>query len=105
MNHKKILVVDDDALVLKAVARDLRIAGWEPVLSTLPVNPVSEDVVLADWNPYGPKMVELAKRWNVPVVVFTAEPEWVPPGLAVVTKPWKSEELQVALCAAITTRR
>lgn len=63
----KVLIVDDDPLVLKAAARALKSLGWTVTASQVPTRPVNVDAVLTDWQPFGPQMLEWCLFAAVPV--------------------------------------
>jgi DNA-binding response OmpR family regulator len=93
----KVLIVDDDPLILRAAARDLRALGWTVETSQVPTKPSNVDVVLTDWQPWGPQMLELCLFAATPVVVMTGAPETVNRNVIVVEKPFTGEALDAAL--------
>lgn len=93
----KVLIVDDDPLILRAAARSLRALGWTVETSDVPLKPSGMDVVLTDWQPWGPQMLELCLFAAVPVVVMTGAPETVNRNVIVVEKPFTGEALDAAL--------
>ena len=101
----RVLVVDDDVILLRTVARELRGAGHEVVafddaVKVTPTDLANADVALLDWSPHGPAMVNACRAACVPFVVFTGTPEEVPPGIPMVTKPWDRKGLESALQVA-----
>jgi len=96
----RVLIVDDDPLVLRAAARALKSLGWEAVTSQEPCRPVNVDVVLTDWQPFGPQMLEWCLFSAVPVVVMTGCPEAVDRTVTVVPKPFTGAALDAALRSA-----
>lgn len=98
----RILIVDDDSVMLRAASRELSHAGHACFTTTQPPPVIvkgSLDVALLDWSPHGPAMIELCKTAGVPFVVFTADPDRVTTGLAVVSKPYERGALEAALTA------
>ena len=69
----RVLIVEDDALVLKATKRQLETKGWEVDTATSTPWPedIKADVVLADWTPYGRDTVLAAREAGVRTVVYT----------------------------------
>ena len=98
---KRVLVVDDDAVLLRAVARELKAAGWQVDTRTEPGWTSAPDVLLADWDPHGPLTTGSARKLGVPFVVMTGNDALVLPGVTIVRKPWQPGELDAALRAAI----
>ena len=101
----RVLVIDDDPMILKAVSRELRAAGWEVRVATVEPIGGSEwagiDVLLTDWEPGGEDALAVATYGNVPAVVMTGNDALVLPGVTIVRKPWQPGELDAALRAAI----
>jgi DNA-binding NtrC family response regulator len=102
----KLLIVDDEPMILKATARALKSFGWNVITSEVPHSPSSlgADIVLTDWRPYGPRMLELSKHDNIPVVVFTSDDTGIPKSVLVLPKPISVEELSVALNMTLEER-
>lgn len=92
-----ILIVDDDALVLRSLVRGLRAKGHVVVKSERPILCGQYDAVLIDWQPYGPAQVAECVAVGVPFVVLTAAPHLVPDGLPVLAKPATIDEIERAL--------
>lgn len=98
---KRVLVIDDDAVLLRTVARELRAAGWTVDARTEPGWVDKPDVALIDWDPHGKVATEAARKMGVPYVVFTGNDVVADAlraaGDAVVDKPWQSGELDAEL--------
>lgn len=98
---KKLLIVDDEALILRATAR-----LFKNDYQVITANTAREaemlmdlvDVVLTDWNPLGPKVLEECKK---PVVVFTANPQDCDAPVRVLEKPVPKELIIEALEEAL----
>jgi two-component system KDP operon response regulator KdpE len=116
----RVLVVDDEPALLRVLARDLRTLGWETVTATDPsvalelVGSPGIDAVVTDLNLSLADGTLAAQAFqqaapNVPIVVVTGEldPAAVAAKLgpakprAVVTKPWRRDDLAAALAKAI----
>ena len=101
---KRVLVVDDDAVLLRAVARELRAAGWEVRTIDIRCTPQrgEYDVALLDWNPLGPEMAVRCLDVGLKFAIFTADEDVHGfPDVPIVRKPWQPGELDAALRAAI----
>ena len=101
----RVLVVDDNDLMLRATARLLRQLGYEVTTTDEAVGEIDAgryDVALVDWQPLGPAAVDACMRSRTPFVVMSADPDSVPAELrlAVVSKPFVAEQLDAALSAA-----
>lgn len=104
----RLLIVDDDQLVTRAVVRGLQRAGWNHwriVTSSTPVDPSGFDVALLDWSPHGLQMVRLCNARGVPFVILTGDSEGVaeqtPSGTIVLVKPSDPESIRAALGIAM----
>ena len=98
---KRVLVVDDDPAILRAVSRELKAAGWQVDTRTEPGWMSAPDVLLADWDPHGPLTTESARKLGVPFVVMTGNDALVLPGVAIVRKPWQPGDLDSVLREAV----
>ena len=104
----RLLIVDDDALMLKVTKEALRREGWpawQITTSETLYTPRGFDVVLADWTPHGENMAALCIAFSIPFVVFSGGDlehirEVVPEGTPVFGKPYKTPELVAALLSA-----
>ena len=106
----RILVVDDDVILLRTVTRELESFGHEVVAlddaaKVTPTDLSNAHVALLDWQPYGPVMVASCQATGVPFVVFTGTPEDVPAEMLVMTKPWDPTKLELMLQVAVQRRR
>lgn len=100
---RRVLYVDDEPMMLRMVGRALRGRGWSVFCAQTPEQAVWDlDVVIADWNPYGPEIVRRAKEGGMPVVVFSGDPGDVPSDLRVVDKLAGISALEEALEKAIS---
>jgi two-component system, OmpR family, KDP operon response regulator KdpE len=116
----RVLVVDDEPALLRVLARDLRMLGWETVTATDPdvamelVRGPGIDAVVTDLNlslADGTIAAQAFRRAapDVPVLVVTGEAD--PASIAhklgsaqvsgVVSKPWRRDDLAAALAKAI----
>ena len=100
-SSRRVLVVDDDPSILRSVRRQLERAGWKVTTSESPIPCAGFEVVLTDWSPWGEQMCKQAEAYDVPVVVFTADPTNVTVRVAVVSKPWGADELEATLRGAV----
>jgi len=99
----RVLYVDDERLMLTAIKRQLERLGHEVVTADHPredLRNVEVDVILADWNPHGPAMLDMARLRTLPVVVYSAAPP-CNTGALTLTKPCSSDDLVAALKEAI----
>ena len=101
---KRVLVVDDDAVLLRTVARELRSDGWDVTTSAVPVDLagfVGFDCALLDVEPHGPEMAAVCRAAGVPVVFMTGNDDRADELRSgrekVIDKPWQSGELDAAL--------
>lgn len=97
MQAKKLLIVDDEILMARAVSRGLQRLGFETVMATSPTDPSGFDLVLTDWQPHGQNQVTRCRVAGVPVVVYTGCPEWVGDDVIVMEKGCTMQELATAL--------
>jgi DNA-binding response OmpR family regulator len=108
----RVLIVDDEPLMLRATARALRTRGWEVDTASSAADTLireNHDVVLTDWDPHGPSVLAYALMVKTPVVVYTADPDKAMAEIVthtgevirVVTKPFEIDELADALSDAI----
>ena len=74
--------------------------GWTVTTSPTPLKPENVDVVLTDWQPFGPQMLELCLFSAVPAVVMTGAPEAVDRTVTIVEKPFTGAALDAALRSA-----
>lgn len=93
----KVLIVDDSPEQLRAVSRALTRLGWSVQTSETPLHPCNVDVVLTDWQPHGPAMLEQCLFAAVPVVVFTSDVDLVDSTVPVVSKLSPIADLDRAL--------
>lgn len=94
----KLLIIDDNEKVARSVSRLFGAPMFSALYrTTLDLN-VEHDVVLADWHPFGPAVLELSKK---PVVVFTSDPDAVPENVPCVTKPGDTASLVEALTSVV----
>ncbi len=94
--------MDDEPMMLRVVGRTLGARGWRVFGAQTPKGAYWDvDVVIADWDPYGPEVVRRARELGLPVVVFSGDPGNVPSGLRVVDKPSGIDALVKALEEAI----
>jgi DNA-binding response OmpR family regulator len=101
----RVLYVDDDPMMLRAVARVLRNAGFDVSVATEPPSSADGfDVVLADWDPHGLTMVRRAQAAGVPVVVYSGKQALQVDDIEVLEKPVPNETLVDALQKAIDER-
>ena len=111
----RLLIVDDDEVMLRAVSSQLRRAGWPHwriETSSTPVDPSGFDVALLDWVPYGETMAAWCRSWRIPFVVFTGGDTdnvleslgGTLSGAVVVAKPYRIEDLRANLLNALATR-
>ena len=89
----KILIIDDDLMMLRATARALRSFGWDVATSCAPIDPVGSCVVLSDWHPHGREMIRRCKLANIPIVIFTGTPDDVHVHVPIVAKPFDAQNL------------
>jgi len=103
----RVLVVDDEPLMLRAVKRSLAARGFD--VATLERNPWAEelqsvDAVLTDWAPYGMDTVLACQEVGRPVVVYTGgnthEIALQVPRVQVLQKPAAIDDIVEALGAA-----
>ena len=101
----RVLVIDDDPMILKAVSRELRAAGWEVITAGSPTVIGRVDIALLDVEPYGAAMAHGCLDTHTLYVFMTgndtAASELRAAGNTVIAKPWAQGELDAALRAAI----
>jgi DNA-binding response OmpR family regulator len=99
--QRKVLVVDDEQMMLRAVTRELKMAGWEVTTSVSPVSASGYDAALLDLEPHGVAMIQNCGAASVPFVIFTGNVEKAvelrAAGKVVIDKPWQLGELDAAL--------
>lgn len=108
----KILIVDDDVLVLRALNRMLTRRGQDvrthsDHAAALMAAEKWADVALVDVDMpirSGPELVEMFPA-RVPVVFYTGNPRSVPRGERVIEKPAPIEKILDALSAAYDAKR
>lgn len=104
---KKVLIVDDDEMLLRATARGLKARGWTVSTASGSVVPSRElaEVALLDWEPHGPDMAKRCQLAGIPFVVYTGnfpEAETLrQQGIMALTKPALTVDLSNALEAMI----
>jgi len=106
----RVLVVDDEYLVRRSVARALGRLHWDydmaagPLEAALRCDLKRPDVILSDWDMPdggGAEVIAIAARAGVPIVIYSGgEPQTDRP---VIAKPAKSETIDSALKGAIET--
>jgi CheY-like chemotaxis protein len=101
---RKLLLVDDDAILARATARVLRDLGWDVTVATEPTSPIGYSVALVDWSPFGPEMLRRCADKQIAAVVYTGSPAEVTERVAVVAKPANPDELDAVLSAAVGVR-
>lgn len=101
-----VMIVDDDYRVGKSTLRVLNGKGWECYGASTAERALATerpaDVILLDWDPYGPEVLAKTKK---PVVVYTAraaEVREMHPELIVLQKPCDPDEICAALTKAVT---
>ena len=107
----RIIYVDDDVLMLKAVRRQLVALGHEVQTAECPQSATClaacADVALLDWDPHGPTMLKRCRAAGMPAVIYTGEVEragqaalLIVPAITVLGKPATAEQLDAALRGA-----
>lgn len=74
-----LLIVDDDAMVARALSRGLKANGWSPVVAASPEEATKRykdvSLVLSDWNmPGSDGGAQVLRDSPVPVVIMSADP-------------------------------
>jgi hypothetical protein len=77
----RLLIVDDDPVMLRTLVRSFKRWGWEvsAYRSPPPTNaPLDYDVALIDWRPWGPRMTVACTVAKLPHIIFTGDLDGVP---------------------------
>jgi len=106
---RRVLIIDDDPVLLRTVARELTATGWDCSTSTVLVDPkiAPADVYLLDVEPHAETMMVRCKAADppIPYVLITGngvEAERLrAAGETVIDKPWRQDEIDSALRAAL----
>jgi len=100
-----VLVIDDDAMILRGTARALKGLDWCVLVAGGPTQAVplygQADVVLSDWDMPDGGGLQVLREAPVPVVIYTGRPDAQPEGTRVLTKPTEVAEIDRALREAI----
>ena len=102
---RTVLYVDDDAMLLRSVARQLARHQMFVAMAETPAQAIAHlqsiDVALLDWDPSGPAMLEICETFSIPLVIYTGDIGSVPVDVRerhrVLTKPASGKELALQL--------